>query len=124
MTDMIERVGNAIQHQMGLDDNMPEDLARAAIAAMRECTPEMLDAGSAAHPAGGYRRETLLNDIIECEWKAMVDAALEPCWEPVKQNEYIADYFAKYGPDALRKLLDEATPILTITMIDEALKEK
>jgi hypothetical protein len=124
MTDMIERVGNAIQHQMGLDDNMPEDLARAAIAAMRECTPEMLDAGSAAHPAGGYRRETLLNDIIECEWWAMVDAALEPCWEPVKQNEYIADYFAKYGPDALRKLLDEATPILTITMIDEALKEK
>jgi hypothetical protein len=43
---------------------------------MRDCTPEMLDAGSAAHPAGGYRRETLLNDIIECEWVAMVDAAL------------------------------------------------
>jgi hypothetical protein len=50
--------------------------ARAAIAAMRDCTPEMLDAGSAAHPAGGYVRETLLNDIIECEWVAMCDAAL------------------------------------------------
>jgi len=50
--------------------------ARAAIAAMRDCTPEMLDAGSAAHPAGGYTRGTLLNDIIECEWVAMVDAAL------------------------------------------------
>ena len=82
MTDMIERVGNAIQHQMGLDDNMPEDLARAAIAAMRDCTPEMLDAGSAAHPVGGYRRETLLNDIIECEWVAMVDAALECSAKP------------------------------------------
>jgi hypothetical protein len=26
--------------------------------------------------AGGYTRGTLLNDIIECEWWAMVDAAL------------------------------------------------
>jgi len=43
---------------------------------MRDCTPEMLDAGSAAHPAGGYVRETLLTDIIECEWVAMIDAAL------------------------------------------------
>jgi hypothetical protein len=51
--------------------------ARAAIAAMRNCTPAMLDAGSAAHPAGGYTRGTLLNDIIECEWWAMCDAALE-----------------------------------------------
>ena len=54
-----------------------KDTARAAIAAMRNCTPAMLDAGSSAHPAGGYRRETLLNDIIECEWVAMCDAALE-----------------------------------------------
>jgi hypothetical protein len=37
----------------------------------------MLDAGSAAHPAGGYVRGTLLTDIIECEWWAMIDAALE-----------------------------------------------
>ena len=84
MTTMIKRVGKAIFVASG---GNPEDYilisidgqdryARAAIAAMRDCTPEMLDAGSAAHPAGGYRRETLLNDIIECEWVAMVDAAL------------------------------------------------
>jgi len=90
MTDMIERVAVA----MAENDSGPMDsalfaihwcdfgesyidCARAAIAAMRDCTPAMLDAGSAAHPAGGYVRETLLNDIIECEWRAMVDAALE-----------------------------------------------
>lgn len=75
---MIERVAVAINEAMLLhDDYDPDLLARAAIAAMRDCTPAMLDAGSAAHPAGGYRRETLLTDIIECEWRAMVDAALE-----------------------------------------------
>lgn len=124
MTDMIERVAKAINDAMlRSGDYTPEELARAAIAAMRDCTPDMLDAGSAAHPVGGYRRETLLNDIIECEWKAMVDAALEPYWEPVKDSEYISNYFVKHGADALRKLLDETTPILTTTMIDEALKK-
>jgi len=86
MTDMIERVAKALR-QSDYTDCEPEnvmipiwcyfDQARAAIAAMRDCTPAMLDAGSAAHPAGGYTRGTLLNDIIECEWVAMVDAALE-----------------------------------------------
>ena len=76
---MIDRVARAIL------EKDPESLfsihharvyAKAAIAAMRDCTPAMLDAGSAAHPAGGYVRETLLTDIIEAEWRAMVDAAL------------------------------------------------
>ena len=91
MTDMIERVAKAIATkalgEVGRDYDpfavqncIP--YARAAIAAMRDCTPEMLDAGSAAHPAGGYRRETLLNDIIECEWWAMCDAALECSTKP------------------------------------------
>ena len=79
MSYMIERVAQAI---LAKD---PEEMfsihyarvyAKAAILAMRDCTPAMLDAGSAAHPAGGYRRETLLTDIIECEWVAMCDAAL------------------------------------------------
>jgi hypothetical protein len=95
MTDMIERVAKAIDADRrgwalvppegATDENRWKTytpIARAAIAAMRDCTPEMLDAGSAAHPAGGYRRETLLNDIIECEWVAMVDAALECSTKP------------------------------------------
>jgi hypothetical protein len=77
MTDMIERVAKCIYADGGLSLNECRGLARAAIAAMRDCTPAMLDAGSAAHPAGGYVRETLLTDIIEAEWRAMVDAALE-----------------------------------------------
>jgi hypothetical protein len=83
MTNMVEKVAKAINDAMlQRGDYKPDELARAAIAAMRDCTPEMLDAGSAAHPVGGYRRETLLNDIIECEWAAMVDAALECSTKP------------------------------------------
>jgi len=93
MTDMVERVAKAVKDcgVFPLGDMReylsPEDaitIARAAITAMRACTPAMLDAGSAAHPACGYTRGTLLNDIIECEWVAMVDAALQ-C--STKQNE-------------------------------------
>jgi hypothetical protein len=76
MTDMIERVAKCIYADGGLSLNECRGLARAAIKTMRDCTPAMLDAGSAAHPAGGYRRETLLTDIIEAEWWAMCDAAL------------------------------------------------
>jgi hypothetical protein len=94
---MVEKVARAM-YEAQVGASVPEDLwavtlahpafvgtlatARAAIQAMRDCTPEMLDAGSAAHPVGGYRRETLLTDIIECEWWAMVDAALECSTKP------------------------------------------
>ena len=89
MTDMIERVARAmlansprhIYADLAYLDTAKR-LARAAIAAMRDCTPEMLDAGSAAHPAGGYVRGTLLTDIIEAEWVAMCDAALECSTKP------------------------------------------
>ena len=80
MTDMIERVAQAIfaKDPEGMFSiHYARVYARAAIVAMRDCTPAMLDAGSAAHPAGGYVRETLLTDIIEAEWRAMVNAALE-----------------------------------------------
>ena len=85
MTEMIERVAKAMfvasggnpENYIHLDPKGWHPHARAAITAMRNCTPAMLDAGSAAHPAGGYTRGTLLNDIIECEWVAMCDAALE-----------------------------------------------
>ena len=83
--NMIERVAKAMfvasggnpENYIYLAPNVWHQHARAAIAAMRDCTPAMLDAGSAAHPAGGYVRETLLTDIIEAEWRAMIDAALE-----------------------------------------------
>jgi len=89
--DMIEQVERAVYASLKVEGFSHQDfdllntfqktqvnkMARAAIAAMRDCTPAMLDAGSAAHPAGGYTRGTLLNDIIECEWVAMCDAALE-----------------------------------------------
>jgi len=91
MTDMIDKIARAMHaavnghvtppptwdNQSEQSQNYWRISARAAIAAMRNCTPAMLDAGSAAHPAGGYVRETLLTDIIEAEWRAMVDAALE-----------------------------------------------
>jgi len=84
MTNMLERVARAICSSDGNKcpsecDGCPDMVlaASVAITAMRDCTPAMLDAGSTAHPAGGYKRETLLNDIIECEWRAMVDAALK-----------------------------------------------
>jgi len=91
MTDMIEQVERAVYASLKVEGFSHQDfdllntfqktqvnkMARAAIAAMRNCTPAMLDAGSAAHPAGGYVRETLLTDIIEAEWVAMCDAALE-----------------------------------------------
>jgi len=86
MNDMIERVAKAINDTMiNYGDYKPIGLARAAIKEMRNCTPAMLDAGSAAHPAGGYTRGTLLNDIIECEWWAMCDAALECSTKPDEQ---------------------------------------
>ena len=80
--NMIERVAREIHDAMEafdvFDDARDEWMkgARAAIAAMRECTPAMLDAGAAAHPRG-YTRETMLTDIIEAEWRVMCDAALE-----------------------------------------------
>ena len=88
MTDMIERVAQRLFQNMAASDNSAWETAdpmitracmsyaRAAIAAMRDCTPAMLDAGTNAHPRG-YTRETLLTDIIEAEWRVMCDAALE-----------------------------------------------
>ena len=96
MSIMIERVAMNMYHSTGVEFGLASEwedhgaeakdewrhLARAAIAAMRNCTPAMLDAGSAAHPAGGYVRGTLLTDIIEAEWVAMCDAALECFTKP------------------------------------------
>jgi len=83
MTDMIERVAVA----MAENDSGPMDSAlfaihwrefgegyidsaRAAIAAMREPTEKMIDAGS-------KEQRNILSKPIEGIWTAMIDAALE-----------------------------------------------
>jgi hypothetical protein len=83
--DMIERATQAIlakEREGIINEFHARVFAIAVIKAMRDCTPKMLDAGSAAHPAGGYVRRTLLTDIIEAEWWAMCDAALECSTKP------------------------------------------
>ena len=71
MSTMVERVAQALQQEMGaapLDETAASfALARAAIAAMREPTEEMLNAGHEA------RAKATVNGI----WHAMIDAALE-----------------------------------------------
>jgi hypothetical protein len=84
--DMIEQVERAVYASLKVEGVSHQDfdllntfqktqvnkMARAAIAAMRNCTPAMLDPGSDAHPADGYVHDTLLMDIIEAEWVASV----------------------------------------------------
>lgn len=53
------------------------EITRAALLAIREPTPEMLEAGCAAHPEGDYHSGTTLIEIIKAEWVAMIDAALK-----------------------------------------------
>ena len=69
MTNMIERVAQALQQEMGTAqfDEPPSSfaLARAAIAAMREPTEEMIVAWIKAPGA------------IKGGWQGMIDAALE-----------------------------------------------
>ena len=75
MTDMIERVADAIISQVLMlrHDTYHStflDSARAAIAAMREPTEKMIDAGS-------KEQQNILSKPIEGIWTAMIDAALE-----------------------------------------------
>lgn len=62
MSEMVERVKQAL-----LECKPGESMARAAIAAMREPTPDMLWAGDLQLDCGREK---------EC-WQAMIDAALK-----------------------------------------------
>lgn len=62
---LIRRVADAIEAQMASDDNAPDDLARAAIAAMREPTSAMV---------GAANRNNHPRDIDT--WRTMIDEAL------------------------------------------------
>jgi hypothetical protein len=69
MTDMIEKVAKAINDAMlQHGDYKPDELARAAIAAMREPTEDMI-------MASPYYQMPLM--IYGLEYRAMIDAALE-----------------------------------------------
>jgi hypothetical protein len=78
MSTMVKRVAQALQQETGtapLDETAAFALARAAIAAMREPTQEMLDAWLRAPGA------------IREGWQAMVDCALrETEDEPVAKG--------------------------------------
>lgn len=76
MTDIVERVARAIEAKMFAPDELPldaalhakyRDTARAAIAAMREPTDAMMNAGP------GFVHIAIKAEI----WQAMIDAALE-----------------------------------------------
>ena len=69
MTDMIERVAQALRNAESYDASFA-DLARAAIEAMREPTSNQLDAGYAAIS------ERQCDDDLAFGWRAMIDEAL------------------------------------------------
>jgi hypothetical protein len=71
MTDMIERVAKAINDAMlQHGDYKPDELARAAIAAMRDPTIKMMSARLEAQVQHtGF--------LPRVGWEAMIDAALE-----------------------------------------------
>ena len=70
MSEMVERVARAVQPiaDPGGHWTTCEDIARAAIEAMREPTEGMIQAGWTTN---GYR-----GDMTKAEWSAMIDAAL------------------------------------------------
>lgn len=62
---LMQRVAKAIEDQMATEDKMPEDLARAAVLAMREPSPGMISAAN---------RNNHPRDIDT--WRTMIDTAL------------------------------------------------
>jgi len=83
MTSMVEKVARAIYEEMDLSDSLAlpeaERYARAAIQAMREMTPGMIDASSYATTIGDegvYRIGIDKQGALEV-WEAAIDAALK-----------------------------------------------
>lgn len=84
MNEMIERVARALFVDGGgtaaewnrTNPNSWHQIAKVAIAAIREPNDALLEAGCHAHPEDNYHSGTTLIDIIRAEWVAMVDAAI------------------------------------------------
>lgn len=69
LPSMTERVAEAIAEALGEDDWRPfVGAARAAVTAMREPTPDMLDAAMPDAPDWGY---------LPDDWRAMIDHVAE-----------------------------------------------
>jgi len=78
MTEMVELVAAALfEDEHCTTMCSARDLAHVAIKAMRNPSPDVLEAGCASHPPGDYHAGTTLSDIILAEWQAMIDKALE-----------------------------------------------
>ena len=85
MSEMVERVAKAILDHVpqgyGMYQNEAEEYARAAIAAMREPTGEMKDAGADSYgvpaPAIGSLPLSVINGQPTKAWQAMIDEALK-----------------------------------------------
>jgi len=76
MTDMIERVAKAINDAMlQHGDYKPDELARAAIAAMREPTEDMGGAAVTDHDNHAHHMSSY--HCVTEAWRNMIDAALE-----------------------------------------------
>lgn len=75
---MIESVARAIAGALGAADWRPYvEAARAAVKAMREPTPQMLDAALPDMPDWGYLPE---------DWRAMIDHVVEERVFPALHN--------------------------------------
>ena len=71
--NMVEKVAKAINDTMlNYGDYKPDELARAAIAAMREPTEEMVTAGESYTDSRFSEEDDFLNG-----WQAAIDAALD-----------------------------------------------
>lgn len=86
MTDMIERVAKAINDAMlQHGDYKPDELARAAIAAMREPTEAMYKSDYNIEMAHSHNHGfpwEWSNDVPTKIWQLMIDAALECSAKP------------------------------------------
>ena len=75
-TTMLKKVARAIEDAMSSDDNAPDDLARAALIAMREPDEGMLDAGTAALWPPGRLKQMLPGEASVTAFTAMIDHIL------------------------------------------------
>lgn len=81
MSEMVKRIERTIAEQFLKAVPKWDEIARAAIAAMREPTEEMLSLGDSAIPraeADETGRRMMGREVALEAWRAMIDEALKP----------------------------------------------